>query len=247
MEELLSDIINCENIKICRKNKSHPCAKINKLQGDNLDTFSLPEPWNGNLNSKVLFISSNPSIDDEEEFPKRTWEKSEIFDFFINRFKGTKKAWVKNDKYILLKNGEYRDSNVKFWASVGARSKEIYEGKNIIYGQDFCITEIVKCKSKNEIGVKEAYQECSDKYLSRLLGVSKAKVIVVLGAIAKKNFIQKYIPDSDDAVYLEDVLIENKQRDVIFLPHPSSFEKKKTIKGCIGTDNLKRVKARINH
>lgn len=246
MENLLEKIIYCENIEKCKKgDASHPCYKIVANQEGDINSFSLPEPWNGDIiNAKILFISSNPSIDEEEEFPTFLWDKKESFDFFINRFNGKIKKWVDQDKYILLKNGTFRKNPVRFWSSVKNRAKEIMPKSNLVFGKDFAITEIVKCKSRKEIGVNEALKECLDKYFLETLKLSNAKVLIVFGKPAKLSLCS-YFNIDETVNFLNDFEIIGKIRDIIFLPHPSSFEKIKTVEKMIGIDNLNSIREKF--
>jgi hypothetical protein len=53
--------------------------------GPNL--FQLPEPWSGHITqARVLFISSNPSIDDGSGYPRKDWHDDDIFRYFDERF-----------------------------------------------------------------------------------------------------------------------------------------------------------------
>lgn len=247
MEKLLEEIIYCENIKKCKNGDlPHPCSKIVSNQGGDLNDFSLPEPWNGDIiNAEILFISSNPSIDEEEEFPTFVWEKEKSIDFFVNRFNGVIQKWVNEDKYVLLKNGAFRKNPVKFWSSVKKRAEEIIPNRGLVFGVDFAITEIVKCKSKNEIGVKEALDECLDKFFLKTLDLSNAKILIVLGKPAKLSFCS-YFQLSENSYLVENFEINGKTRDIIFLPHPSSFEKIKTVEKLIGTEKLSLLRTKYN-
>jgi len=81
MNNLLHEITNCPNIEKARLDANHPCHKIVNTQPR--DNFQLPEPWNGNIvDAPILFISSNPSFDDNEYYPTTEWKKEVIEDFF---------------------------------------------------------------------------------------------------------------------------------------------------------------------
>ena len=108
MITLLEEITNCENIQNTLNEKSGtPCKKIINSQQCKLEDFQLPEPWNGDIeNCKILFISSNPSINRAEKYPLGNWNFEDISDFFINRFSHERK-WVKNELYPLQFNGGF--------------------------------------------------------------------------------------------------------------------------------------------
>src|ERR1022692_3494042 len=115
MENLFNEIINCPNF-LSGQFTGNPCNKILGCQSSKTRQF--PEPWNGNIRSaKLLFISSNPSINDDEVFPDNTWEEQSSLDFFVNRFSKQSK-WVKDELKPLMKDGNYANGYVRFWASV---------------------------------------------------------------------------------------------------------------------------------
>ncbi|MBP8850753.1 MAG: hypothetical protein KBG80_09365 [Breznakibacter sp.] len=224
MYKLLNEIVNCENIKKVRNgDKDCVCRNVIKVQ-NNTTPFQVPEPWNGNLQTaKILFISSNPSIDSKEEYPNALWKKEIMEDFFINRF-SKERIWVKNELMPLKIGGEY-GGWVRFWAAVRGIAKSLLN-KQPIAGQDYAITEIVHCKSTNEIGVKEAQKECVEKYLSKILECSNAKVIVCLGDKVSSVICQYYLGTEMSArskPYANGV----DSRVFIFLPHPNARKRRK--------------------
>lgn len=224
MYKLLNEIVNCENIKKVKEgDTSCECCKVIKEQ-NNTTPFQVPEPWNGNLQTaKILFISSNPSIDSNEEYPNALWKKEIIEDFFINRFSKERK-WVTNELKPLKIDGVY-GGWVRFWAAVRSISKSLLDRQPIV-GQDYAITEIVHCKSRNEIGVKEAQKECVEKYLSKVLECSNAKVVVCLGDKVSSVICRYHLSiDSDSLIkpYADGV----DGRVFIFLPHPNARKRRK--------------------
>jgi hypothetical protein len=72
---LLREITRCPHIQSCytSSQSNHPCQKIissQKEHAQSLDTFQVPETWSGNIEqAPILFLSSNPSIDENEEIP----------------------------------------------------------------------------------------------------------------------------------------------------------------------------------
>lgn len=238
MDDLLHEIANCPNVCLARQDRSHPCHNIVHTQNQT-DDFQLPEPWNGNLlESPILFISSNPSIGAEEDYPTQSWTKDYITDFFTNRFDGKKKLWVKDNRYVLLKDGTYSISWVRFWAAVGKRAEELL-GRKSIYGVDFAITEVVHCKSIKEQGVSEAADECSRKYLLKILNSSHAKIIVILGSFARNQVMQHLHLKSQTNYRTFDV--GGVQRSFVFLPHPSAYCRK-TIVDNVSKNDFEELK-----
>jgi hypothetical protein len=75
--DLLLEIVRCPNVQACLADpeKKHPCRKIVQSQGEKAaEHFQVPEPWSGHLETApILFLSSNPSISQDEEYPRFGW------------------------------------------------------------------------------------------------------------------------------------------------------------------------------
>jgi len=191
--QLLFDIAKCNNfISLLPAVRVHPCNQIvdyQRMQGAiNINDFQLPEPWSGDiLSAPILFISSNPAYSFNELFPTILWPDPMIADFFINRFidRGPIHSWVFGNK-VLLRNGK-RSQSVRYWASIRNRASELL-GRNALPGIDYCLTELVHCKSVKEIGVRSALPECTQKYLNRKVVICGAKLIVGVGSYVKNYF-----------------------------------------------------------
>ncbi|MBE7084203.1 MAG: hypothetical protein E7373_06365 [Clostridiales bacterium] len=160
------------------KNSFVDCKTIKSVQDDN-ETFQCAEAWNGDIeNAKILFISSNPSYDKKETekldnpYPNIQMTKGEeLIDFFKNRFSNTDwKAYP------------------KFWKRIAKFVTFIPEYKNKdkkVFFQEFVAsTEIVHCKSTNEIGVNESCGKCFTLWTKKILSRFNGKYIVLVGKFA---------------------------------------------------------------
>jgi len=222
--ELFQKIINCENVKAHYLNidKCNPCSEIIKTQKcKEIENYQLPEPWSGDVeNAPILFISSNPSISKKEFYPDHTWDPHKIQEFFYNRFgNDERKSWVYELK-VLNKNNKRERKYVRYWASIKKRAAELLD-KDPIPGQHYCLTEIVHCKSRKQKGVESAVDTCKELYLNNILRISKAKVIVGIGKLAKESLQSHFNSDAK--------LIEVGKRIIVFLPHPNARSRSKTI------------------
>jgi len=207
--KLLFDIAKyCNFCHLISQNQTpHPCDVIIDFQREQVKSksacdFQLPEPWNGDIvNAPILVISSNPAYSCDELYPTLNWPDKMIADFFINRFKnrGTY-SWVLNNR-PLQKNGT-RGRAVRYWSSIQKIIGTIL-GRPAIPGVDYCLTELVHCKSSSEKGVKKALPVCAGNYCQELLKISGAKLIIVVGSIAR-NYILKYcsLPNGIPTIYL---------------------------------------------
>jgi hypothetical protein len=219
---------------------SHPCNTIVTQQTG--VTFQVPEPWSGLIDvAPILFISSNPSIDEFEMYPDQSWNPERLTDFFQNRFTSSA-GWVRSGLYALRQNGSYSDKWVRFWASTRARAREIL-GRGARPGVDYALTEVVRCKSRNELGVKEAQRFCSSRYLPRTLSVAKARALIVYGVPAKNAIYDQFgstiLPRGRN---LGSLSIAGIDRILAFLPHPNERGSKKTLEANLGIDGLAVVR-----
>ena len=243
MKKLLNDIAYCENVaRVLSDNCKSPCEKIIKFQKKEYSKFQLPEPWNGDIeNCKILFISSNPSINNEEEYPDAGWEEEKIIDFFINRFSKERK-WVQNELRPLLKSGKYPLPRnwVKFWAGLRSTARVLLDTQKTIAGVDYAMTEIVHCKSPSETAVIDALETCADKYLDRILLLSNAKIIITLGDKVSTYMKKKYTMVSMESVHK----VPKEGRLIMFLPHTNARKDRKLEK-LFTEDELSKIKREL--
>ena len=221
---LLLEISNCSELRRAT-NSSHPCHRIVNCQAGS-EEFQLPEPWTGHLSSApILFLSSNPSINEEEAYPTTLWNNNVVTDFFEYRF-DVNRPWTKNGRYVLLKDRRtYNTDWVRFWASVRKRAEELL-GRAASPGQDYAITEVVHCKSRAETGVSEALSTCSEKWLEPILENSAANIVVLLGNRARDVCCKLWEINGERTVHFN-VIAGNRPRAIVIIPHPNAFKPKK--------------------
>ncbi len=232
----LLEIAHCPNFQNC---EGTPCEKIVKSQKQEIK--QIPEPWNGNLNkSKLLFISSNPSISEKEIYPTQDWNDQKILDFFENRF-SKERDYVKDYIYPMRKDG-YAKNEVKFWSHIRIMASTLLDSKNVIPGEDYSIMEIVRCKSRKETGVEEALRICSDKYLEKTLSMTNANTIIAIGA-KSRNILEKKLNIKLPKSTLIKKNIGEKERLIFTIPHPASWVVRKPEK-IFKEEELQKI---INH
>ena len=90
------------------------------------------------------------------------------------------------------------------------------------------MTEIVHCKSQSEKGVEKARDSCSAKWLDKVMQQSSARVVVLLGAPARKACTKYWKIKSEKTVHC-DVPIAGIRRTVVILPHPNARKKRKLV------------------
>jgi hypothetical protein len=247
IKKLMRELINCKNIDKYYNGEICPCKEIIGIQGieDKLD-FQLPEAWNGDLeNKEIVFISSNPSIDNEEEYPTGKWREEDVIDFFNNRFNG---KWTKNNK-TLKKDGTFALKQVNFWNRIENRLNDIYRisGINKInkIGKDFAIFEIVRCKSIGENGITpNIIGQCANLYLEKTLKAAKSlKILIVVGSVARNYFINKFNLENNfntvPAYFYGKIDIYGKEIYLIFIPHTNARGNHKITTDTANIEQLK--------
>ncbi|MGV0434349.1 hypothetical protein ACUY3H_05225 [Corynebacterium ureicelerivorans] len=226
--ELLLQIAKCTtaddtlvNLLSDAPSSTLPCAEICNYQiqqavetGHSRDEytktmFHVPEPWNGNLETaEILFVSSNPSFDPNEEFPKLandSWPDEKVVDFFVNRFNESNygennafwKAVRKTAAYILGETDEFRKL-----------SETDTSDRAIIRSIEYrtAITEAVHCKSQSEkvspiegqgdVKLKTSmpvFQKCFDTHTKPVINyflqspgsLDKPKTVVFMGSLTR--------------------------------------------------------------
>jgi len=229
MNDLLIEIARCPIATACLAGERNQCSTIVESQQATGERFQLPEPWVGRIESvPILFVSSNPSINEQEEFPIGSWPDERVIDFFHRRF-DEETPWMDGLR-PLLKDGSYARS-ITFFSHAGGRAEEIL-GRPARIGKDFAFTEIVHCKSRGEIGVSEALDVCASRYTQRILENTLAPVLIVFGKPARR-VVEHVFPETKVTGRLAGPLfLGGRKRFVAFLPHPNSFVKK-TFAACL--------------
>ncbi len=243
-KSLLHRIAACPYVTSCLNSAvQHPCRTIVESQKRTTTTdFHVPEPWSGHIErAPLLFVSSNPSIDELEFYPTMASIQEELADFFVHRFGGGRREWVRDGLYPLHRDGTFRPEWVRFWASVRARARELL-GPSVVEGRDYVMTEIVHCKSRGEEGVLEAEEFCADQYLERILESAAAHVVVALGGVAKRQ-IRRVFPLLRNSRVAGPLAISSRERWFVFLPHPNQRGPKKSFAANLGESELWRLQS----
>jgi len=242
-ESLLLEICNCPNVALAMRDSSHKCHKVVSVQSESTE-FQLPEPWTGDLvNSRLLIIASNPSIDESEAYPTSNWEDHWIIDFFKNRF-DEDYGWTQDGLHVLQKDRvNFAERHVPYWAEVRKQASRIY-GRDAVAGIDYTLTEVVHCKSRKRKGVKSAAETCSEKWLDRILRISSARVLLILGEDAGE-LMQKSLHLNCKIISHGIRVISGKRMWVLFVPAPGS-SKARNILNILDSRTLSELNRWIN-
>ena len=229
-DELLVAITRCPEIDRARADCRHLCADIVGCQ--KAADFQAPEPWRGRIDTApILFLSSNPSIADDDPFRASSRTDAEIIEYYQRSFDP--------DGPI----GEKGYNSVAFWRGVRARAAEIL-GRDAVPGVDFALTELVHCKSRGEQGVSKAHLTCAGRWLDLVLGVSGASVVVLLGSKARDHCVARWKLDKGQSVHFGET-IGGRRRAVVVLPHPNARGKRK-VADCVSPEQLRQLRALVS-
>ena len=212
----------------------------------------LPGPWVGRLEqAPLLFLSSNPfsrhsyddsslrdpqpplpefngaTIDDHPslgrpfEAPKAEWTDDQIVDKGEAMFD----VWTEPTGTRAYKNpaGDL-DKPVPYWKAARLFATSVFD-RPVRPGIDYALTEIVRCRSPEELGVERAATKCVPLYLERTLALSPAPVIAVLGRRARQ-VIRTMTGYADYGPVSPPLRIANRDRIVVFLAHPTARRSK---------------------
>lgn len=198
----------------------------------------MPEPWVGRIDvAPILFVASNPSIGEDDHATIDTsdevlWESHHL------AFGGGTRSYIVDGTKTTRDDGSVIKS-VRYWSAIKARAAELIPHRQVQPGTDYAMTEVVHCKSKDEIGVSAAAQTCVDLHLDKALAVSGAVVVVAMGAFAKR-----WIFNSGGPIVQRRTL-GGKERLVTWLPHPTGFHGPKTFAKALSIDELQSLRTAL--
>lgn len=101
-------------------------------------------------------------------------------------------------------------------------------------GRDYVMTEVVHCKSKREQGVARSAQHCGARYFDRIMSLSDAPVVVVVGAKARDRLrstldvgplFGSRASVGDERANIAVRRAGGRARLLCHLPHPTGMEK----------------------
>ena len=249
---LIIKVARCELIVRAGREDGHPCHDVVAFQdGTDESDRQVPEAWAGNLHgSRVVFLSSNPSISEPvmgqplDSAGLRLTSAStdqEIIESQGLRFDRTlPRPFVKNGRY-LQQDGHYSQKPVNFWTSVQRRAEELL-GPSADPSVNYVMTEVVHCKSKDEVGVSQAAETCAKRYLNAILDHTNAPIVVVVGRESHNCLNKALALRLPEPPYITSRELGGRVRHLVFIRHPSAFKGLKTIAGIHGDDELERLR-----
>lgn len=248
--DLALEIARCPiiNAALAGAPEGHACSRVVRWNTATTGPRYTPEPWDGHLDrARILFISSNPSAD-LEGTPVASGRISaessedEIFSSFDDAFDEGRAPGIRGGTRLVGPDGSDRGS-VRYWVWARARAKEML-CRTPVPGDDYALTEAVHCGTQHEIGVAEAMVTCAPRYLTRMIEISAAKMVIFVGAKAK-DAAKAHLGLELGSGSIGPVDILGKQRIALHVLHPNAFGKK-TIAAQAGTEALGRIRTFLN-
>jgi uracil-DNA glycosylase len=104
---------------------------------------------------------------------------------------------------------------------VRALAESFLDKREVRPGVDYALTEVVHCKSRDEAGVASAVTVCAPLYLRRVIALSPARLIVVLGGHAR-NAVRRTFNYPDPGRISRPLRVGRRDLRFVFLAHPSA-------------------------
>jgi hypothetical protein len=124
---------------------------------------------------------------------------------------------------------------VSYWGSCKSRASELL-GRPAVPGDDYALSEVVHCGSQHEIGVWSASSVCVPRYLQRVLALSPAVAVLIVGSVAR-GIARTLVPQlAAESHYVGPFSWSGRNRYVLFLPHPNARRVPKGIASFLGSD-----------
>lgn len=246
VKEVFISVARCPNVRAVYSGAGGACSKIveyqmTKYAAAQYEDFQVPEPWVGQIDlARILFLSSNPSIGEDDHSRGDTaddimWEAHHL------AHGGGSRKYILDGLYTTDRDGNRIEAQ-KYWSWVRNRVAEIIQHRPIRDGVDYALTEIVHCKSRNQVGVREAASTCARQHLNNVLSVAAARVVVAVGVIAQKQIFGLTVPPAEPV----EMDLGGRMRTVVALAHPASAETGKTFTGRYSAESLKQLIAAVN-
>jgi hypothetical protein len=110
-------------------------------------------------------------------------------------------------------------------------------------GHDYALTEVVRCKSRSEVGVADAAPTCIERHLTPTIELSAARVIVGIGAHARRALTSHFGLASATGVQRAEA--GKREWLFVFLPHPNARGGSKSFAGNFGAEDLELLSGRL--
>jgi hypothetical protein len=247
--ELAVEIMRCPILAACLEEGGYQlaCYDVAVGPGGPHQGHWVPDSWVGHLTeAPLLFVSSStaggwdatgdpsgPSVDSEDE-ALLDWEDG---GFDEGQWPGIAKGVYPVDSQGKL------GKPVRYWEWARARAEEVLPCK-AEPGLGYALTEVVHCNSTGEPQVWSALRTCATLYLERVLAASPARVVVLVGSVAKWAF-QEHMGLEVLEHLRGPVEVAGRERLVVAVRHPNSRGGVKSFRGQLSDAQLEQVKGAL--
>lgn len=183
-----------------------------------------PEPWVGHLeDARLLFIGPNPGSNKVPETPPPGFAHFGANYATIQRV--TADAFDPGPPPRFLDASRWEEATgrvrkLRHYQFVYSWARELIDQP--VPGQDYALTELARCGSASTADLTQsAVNKCSDLYLDKVLRLSPAVVLVMLGQLVQQTMRQRYGLSS--ALVEGPKQIERRARYLVSMPHPTYF------------------------
>ena len=184
------------------------------------------------LESDIREPGSGQPLDSAEDYPRASSTDHTIVEFQGRRFDQTLPHHSSTTVAVSKRTG----TMPRFQSSSGPPCNA--EPKNSRTDADpsvnYVMTEVVHCKSKNEVGVPQAAGTCAKRYLNDLLALTNAPVVAVVGRQSHGCLNDALGLGLPEPPYITQKELGGVVRHLVFVWHPASFRSAKTITGLYG-------------
>lgn len=249
VERLAHDILRCTVVAETLASADTPCRTVVEWQGRRSSPRYCPEPWVGHLGrAAILFLSSNPSADLQGASPNPHRSLSNqssdaaLFRGADSAFDSGQQPGIAAGKYLVDGHGVRYGRAVRHWIWAVRTARELL-GRDPIPGADYALSEVVHCGTKREHGVDKARALCTSRYLKRLLSLSPASIVILIGAHARASFHEELgITVAVGELWGPGDLL-GRERCIVGLPHPNKRGVRWGLPAALGSAATDRVVA----
>ncbi|HUY24727.1 MAG TPA: hypothetical protein VMV09_05420 [Candidatus Saccharimonadales bacterium] len=243
--ELAVEIMRCPILAACLEESGYRLACYDAAVGPGgpYQGRWVPEPWVGHLTeAPLLFVSSSAAgggdpLTDPGELSVGSQDQ-ELLDWADGGFDEGQAPGIAEGVHLKDSRG-VPGKPVRYWQWAKARAQEVLP-QPVVPGVGYALTEVVHCSSTGEQQVRSALRTCATLYLERVLTASPARVVVLVGSIARYAF-QEYLHLEAPDRLVGPVGVAGRDRLVVAVRHPNSRGGVKSFGGQLTAAQLARV------
>lgn len=194
----------------------------------------------------ILFVSSNPGADSAGSPPRPDWSLTNedsneaLFLGADSAFEPSQRPGITAGVRLVDRYGNRHGHPVTYWRWAKRTAGELLR-REVIPGQDYALTEVVHCGSKEEGGVAAARGVCTRRYLRRVLQLSPATVVIVVGGHARQSFREEFDVDLPVGEVWGPKELLGRRRLLAGLSHPSRVGVRWGLENALGQVNAAQL------